>query len=98
VVLAFGHAWPESGTDSVQGRICLYERFIWFPATVWAVLGSFWFIYRRRQIRVVPALAIFATALLYGAQLVVMEGRYRKPIEPIVLLAIYWLAEARRSP
>jgi hypothetical protein len=98
VVLAFGHAWPESGTDSVQGRICLHERWIWFPITVWAVLGSLWFIYRRRQIRFVPALAIFATALLYGAQLVVMEGRYRKPIEPIVLLAVYWLAEARRSP
>jgi len=98
VVLAFGHAWPESGKDSPQGLICLYERWIWFPVTFWAVLGSLWFIYRRRQIRFVPALAIFATALLYGAQLVVMEGRYRKPIEPVVLLALYWLAEARRSP
>lgn len=98
VVLAFGHAWPESGTDNPQGLICLYERWIWFPITLWAVVGSLWLTYRRREIRFVPVLAVFSFALLYGAQLAVMEGRYRKPIEPIMLLAVCWIAERRRSP
>jgi hypothetical protein len=30
------------------------------------------------------------------AQVAFMEGRYRKPLEPVVLLAPLWLWDARR--
>jgi hypothetical protein len=96
VVLAFGHAWPESGLDNTQGRVCVTERWIWFPLTLLAVFGSLRYMVRRRELRLVPALTVFAVCVLYGSQLVVMEGRYRKPIEPLVILAIVWLRDARR--
>lgn len=92
--LAFGHAWPEAGTGSVQSLVCLHERWIWLPIMLAAAFGSVWFLYRRREPRLVPMLAILATATLFGLQLAVMEGRYRKPIEPIWVLTLFWLAEA----
>lgn len=94
VVLTFGHSWPESGTDSLMGQICLQERWIWMPTILTSVIGSLVFMIRRRRLFMVPALVIFATGLLYGLQLVVMEGRYRKPIEPIFFLGIFWLLDA----
>ncbi len=98
IFLAFGHSWPESGKGDLVGRVCLQERWIWLPVTLIAVIGSLVFMIRRRKVYFVPALALFATSVLYGLQLVVMEGRYRKPIEPILFLAIFWLIEARRRP
>jgi hypothetical protein len=97
IFLSFGHSWPESGTGSITGLICLHERWIWLPIMLASVVGSIWFLARRRAFYLVPALAIFAVTLLYGSQVVVMEGRYRKPIEPIAALALFWLVDASDS-
>ena len=100
--LSFGHSWPESGPDTVMGLVCLHERWIWLPIMLSSVIGSSWFFIRRRVFYLVPALGIFAVALLYGSQFVVMEGRYRKPVEPLAVLALFWLADSsgasRRRP
>jgi hypothetical protein len=97
VVLAFGHTWPESGLDSPQGLICTYERWIWLPITLLALYMSLRFIVRERRLAFVPAFGLFAIAVLYGSQLAVMEGRYRKPVEPVMCIAIAWALDARRA-
>jgi hypothetical protein len=53
----------------------------------------------RRKPEFVPLVAvglIFSCYVL--AQVAPMEGRYRKPFEPVVLLAPMWLWERRRGP
>jgi hypothetical protein len=97
VFMLWGHSWPESGKESPQGWICLYERWIWFPLFVTAIVGSVMFFWNKRRFEIVPAFALFSICALASAQLAVMEGRYRRPVEPILILTLFWLIEQIRS-
>ncbi len=89
--LSFGHHWPLAGLDNRSGRICVYERVIWFPLILASTIAClFWL---KRKFSYFPAIVLFATIALYGSQITVMEGRYRKFIEPMVLLAVVASAE-----
>ncbi len=95
IFLSFGHHWPLSGLDNWSGKLCLTERWIWFPIILAStILNLLWL---RRKRAFFPAIALFATIALYGSQITVMEGRYRKFIEPIVLLAVFASVERIRS-
>jgi hypothetical protein len=87
IFLAFGHSWPESGTGSVTNIICLWERWIWFPTIVAAMVLSVRMI-RRRGLHFFPVMSILFVAGLFSAHLAPTEGRYRKPIEPLCLLVV----------
>jgi hypothetical protein len=94
--LTFGHAWPESGKSDWLGKLCLQERWIWCPTILLAIGMSLQFMYRRRRLFFVPAIAVFMTGVLYASLFVVQEGRYRKPFEPLLFLAIASIVEARQ--
>lgn len=96
VFLAFGHSWPDAGKDNIVGRICLHERWIWLPITLYAFFKSLVYI-KRRGPALVPILTVLFTLLLYVASLsAMMEGRYRKPLEPLLIVAVFWLIDARK--
>lgn len=98
VFLTFGHAWPEAGHGDLPARVCLWERWIWFPLILFTFLGSLVRMWRRGP-AFVPLVTVLFTGSLYAAQVALMEGRYRKPIEPVLLLALFWLVAAfRRTP
>jgi hypothetical protein len=92
--LSFSHSWPDSGKENTPGRICLWERWIWFPLIVISFARSLVYV-KRRGVAIVPVLAMLFTVCLYASQATIMEGRYRKPLEPLVMLAVFWLAEAK---
>jgi hypothetical protein len=50
---------------------------------------------RRRGVAIVPLLTVLFTLCLYGSQATIMEGRYRKPLEPLSMLAVFWLTETK---
>lgn len=86
IFLSFGHHWPLSGLDNWNGKICLHERWIWFPIFLASTILSLLWLRRKRAF--FPAITLFATIALYGSQITVMEGRYRKFIEPFTVLAV----------
>ncbi|MBI5496105.1 MAG: glycosyltransferase family 39 protein [Deltaproteobacteria bacterium] len=92
IFLAFGHAWPETQRGSVPGVLCLSERWIWAPAILLALAFCAWRL-RRDGLQFYPVMVILFVGGLFSAQLAPMEGRYRKPIEPIVLLTLAWAVE-----
>lgn len=94
--LTFGHSWPEAGKGNWIGKLCLQERWIWAPLMLVSVFGGLRRMWRRRELYLVPVITIFSLATLYSAQLVVMEGRYRKPIEPLLFLTVIWLFDVVR--
>jgi Dolichyl-phosphate-mannose-protein mannosyltransferase len=97
VYLTFGHAWPDAGKDNPPGRICLWERWIWPPLLLVAVLGAILHL-RRRGPSFVPVLTLFFALSLYGSSvLTMMEGRYRRPLEPLLVVAVFFLLDARRA-
>ena len=92
LLTSFSHSWPDSGKESGPGVICLWERWIWFPLFLASVSKSLLFMFRRRRLYLVPTLALTMILGLYASQITVMEGRYRKPIEPMAVLSLFWLA------
>jgi Dolichyl-phosphate-mannose-protein mannosyltransferase len=91
IFLSFGHHWPLAGLGNTSGKVCVWERIIWFPIFVFSTIGCLWWWRRRRAF--FPIITLFATMALYGSQITVMEGRYRKFIEPIALLGVVASAE-----
>lgn len=91
IFLSFGHCWPMAGFDGGWGTICIWERLIWLPIILVSTIGCLHGLWRRRSF--FPIVALLMTAGLYAAQVTVMEGRYRKFIEPIVLLGVFWSIE-----
>jgi hypothetical protein len=99
IFLSFGHCWPAAGSEGdTADRVCLWERWIWFPLAVVALVGSVVYVARRKA-EFVPLIVIGVLFTCYVIlQVAVLEGRYRKTFEPIVLLAPFWLAERRKDP
>jgi hypothetical protein len=100
VFLSFGHCWPPAGSIGDQaGKICLWERWIWLPLTIITLLGCTVYVTRHKA-EFVPlvALGFIFTVFVLAQGGAPMEGRYRMPLEPLVLLAPIWLWERRRDP
>jgi hypothetical protein len=89
---SFSHSWPDSGRESGPALICLWERWIWLPLFVACVSRVLLLVRRRRELFFVPVVAAMMVLALYASQITVMEGRYRKPVEPMVVLSMFWLA------
>jgi hypothetical protein len=96
LIISFSHSWPDSGKEGTPAVICLWERWIWFPLFVFTFFGSVVYV-RRRGLHMVPVLTALMTLGLYASQGAIMEGRYRKPLEPVVLLAFFWLLDAKMT-
>jgi hypothetical protein len=100
IFLSFGHSWPWAGSiGDLADKCCLWERWIWLPLTIISLIGCT--IYgMRHQAEFVPlvTLGFIFTFFVIAEGGGFMEGRYRKPFEPLVLLAPIWLWERRHDP
>jgi hypothetical protein len=84
--LFFGQSWPNSNQNTVLGWLTLWTRWIWAP--VFALVG--WALctarYRGRA-WVVPLCGFGSICLLLLQNEGVMEGRFREPLDAILLCA-----------
>ncbi len=93
--LAFGQAWPENGASRLS-VLAVWSRWLWLPAVAWVIVaavqrrfhGSGWLL---------PCAALLTLLLLTQEHEAIMEGRYRKPVEPIFLAAIVLSLRARAA-
>jgi hypothetical protein len=100
IFLSFGHCWPPAGSVGDKAdKLCLWERWIWLPLTIVSLVGSVAYL-SRRKVEFVPlvVLAFIFSFFVVAEVASPMEGRYRKPFEPVVLLAPMWLWERRKDP
>jgi uncharacterized membrane protein YoaK (UPF0700 family) len=71
------------------------SRWIWAPLilSVFACnIGEF----VRRRFDLVPVAVTLFTLLMALQNVVIAEGRYRKPVEPLLLLNLVWLLDRKR--
>ena len=74
----------------------MWSRWLWLPAVAWVIVaavqrrfhGSGWLL---------PCAALLTLLLLTQEHEAIMEGRYRKPVEPIFLAAIVLSLRARAA-
>jgi len=96
--LLFGQDWPDNDRTTLVGAASVWMRWLVLPSIVWTAIAAARGAYRGRQ-WLVPASALLSVLLLVVQHEGIMEGRYRKPIEPLLLasIALVWARGTRES-
>ncbi|HTP38489.1 MAG TPA: glycosyltransferase family 39 protein [Steroidobacteraceae bacterium] len=84
--LLFGQSWPDNNLDTLPGAASVWNRWLWLPLMLYILWGAW-----RRAFRgwewLLPVCGLGMMVFLAVQTTAIMEGRYRKPIEPILLAA-----------
>jgi len=90
VLFAFAPSFPDSEPSEWDGWVNFYARWLWAPL-VFVVLLCNVRDFLRRRFEVIPVAVTLYTLFLALQNMVTFEGRYRKPLEPLLLLNVVWL-------
>jgi hypothetical protein len=90
ILFFFAPSWPETGTSEWDGHLEYRTRWIWAP------LILFLFVcnareFARRRFDLIPVAVTLFTLVMALQNAVLTEGRYRKPVEPVLLLNLVWV-------
>jgi len=92
VFFNFAPSWPDNNPDRMWDRAAISMRWIWAPLALTVTLAN---IYYRRQLALSGAgVFAFLTTLpwmLSAVFPVIMQGRYRKPVEGLLLINLLLL-------
>ena len=93
-VFLFAPSWPEYDSDGWDSQLTLYTRWMWAPLIA-VVLG--WNVSRffKRRFDLLPVAVTLFTLFLALQNVATTEGRYRKPLEPLLLMNAVWLISTR---
>ncbi|MBV8939730.1 MAG: glycosyltransferase family 39 protein [Alphaproteobacteria bacterium] len=94
--LVFERSWPDDDTDYAVNRLSIWLRFLWCPLWLYAAWGALTRKLSWRE-RLLPLLCVGMLVLLAFQESGVMEGRYRKPLEPLLLASAVVLARRRSA-
>jgi len=100
VFFTVGGSWPDASRGHDDRSIWMINhtlRWTW-PLIIIAVLLLFPFLRLREEAAYVVGLLFAITLLMYLQQTGVMEGRYRKPFEPLLILAVPVVWQAIKQP
>jgi hypothetical protein len=96
--LLFGQSWPDSDPGTLSGLLTLWTRWLWPPVMLYVAWGALRGRFRGRE-WLLPACALGVLLLLALQSTTIIEGRYRKPIDPILVAAAIILHNrTRRKP
>lgn len=90
LLFLFAPSWPDSGTDTVPGALNHWFRWIWAPLLLLVIAGNIRQ-FLGRIYSLVPILGTASLLLFLLQNNVTMEGRYRKPLEPLILMNAFQL-------
>ena len=89
--LSFGQSWPNNDMNTVSGWLTVWLRWIWVPMIVFVAWGLLdrRFTGRETLLPVSGLVVFFWLALQQSA---ITEGRFRLPLEPILLASAFVLS------
>jgi hypothetical protein len=80
--LGFAQSWPDSNPKFLSGWLTLWMRWLWLPLIMLVAYGAVRRHFKGRE-WLLPALALGMFGFFMVQRVGMMEGRYRKPIDPI---------------
>ena len=96
VYLFFGSSWPDNNRARWLEAVNYHSRWVWAPVTLLLLLGTL-ILWRRLGNTRLLSVLIFTWVLVQGLlPISVNEGRYRKPVEGLLLVQAFVLAGALR--
>jgi len=99
IYLLFGQSWPDNDPHALTGLASVWTRWLWPPLMLLVACGVL-----RRRYRgwewLLPVCALGMLASLAVQRDGIIEGRYRKPIDPVLVAAaivLYYRTRAAHS-
>jgi hypothetical protein len=90
ILFFFTPSWPESAAGEWDGHLDYWSRWLWAPLILVVLVGNVReFVHRRCD--VIPVAVTLFTVFMALQNVVITEGRYRKPVEPLLLLNLVWI-------
>jgi len=89
LLFLFAPSWPDGNRAEWDGWVTHHLRWLWAPL-IFFVLDCNFREFRRRQFNLIPVVVTLFILFLAFQNIVTMEGRYRKPLEPLLLLNLVW--------
>ena len=96
IVILFAPSWPEHDSQQWDSRLEFWARWLWAPLILLVLAYNVREILNRRFDLLPIAITIF-TLFLVLQNVATSEGRYRKPLEPLLLLNVVWLISGSRK-
>ncbi len=84
--LLFGQSWPDNDPNSLSGLATVWTRWLWPPLMLMVACGVVRRGFRGRE-WLLPACALGMLLSLAVQRDGIIEGRYRKPIDPLLVAA-----------
>ena len=96
IYLLFGQSWPDNDPNSLSGLASVWTRWLWPPLMLLVAWGAL-----RRRYRdwewLLPVCALGMLLSLAVQRDGIIEGRYRKPIDPVLVAAAIVLYSRKRG-
>ncbi|HEY3732188.1 MAG TPA: class I SAM-dependent methyltransferase [Steroidobacteraceae bacterium] len=97
IYLLFGQSWPDNDPHALSGLATVWTRWAWPPLMLLVAWGCVRLQFRGRQ-WLLPMCALGMLGSLALQRDGIIEGRYRKPIDPVLVSAAIVLWCRRRAP
>jgi hypothetical protein len=94
--LGFGQLWPANDRNTLLGALTVWARWLWPPIAIAVAVGVVGrrFVGREWLLPISGLLMLALLALQSGG---IIEGRYRLPVDPIILAALVVLCYRARE-
>ena len=96
VLFLFSPSWPEWSVSEWDDKLEFGARWMWAPLIFFVLVFNFR-AFLRRQFELLPVAVTLFTLFLALQNVVTFEGRYRKPLEPLLLLNLVWILAGMRT-
>jgi len=90
ILFFFAPSWPESAWGGWDGNLETSSRWIWAPLILFVLVCNLRDFLRRR-FQLLPVATTLLTLFLALQNLATIEGRYRKAVEPLLLMNFVWI-------
>lgn len=90
MLFLFSPSWPEFESKLWLDHLEFTTRWIWAPIMLFVLVGNL-FQFARKRFELVPVAVTAFTLFLMLQNVVTFEGRYRKPLEPLLLINLVWI-------
>lgn len=90
VIFLFAPSWPDSSQQSWDGWLNYELRWLWAPL-IFLLFKLNYHEFRHGRFDLIPVAVTVLTLVLVFQNMIDMEGRYRKPLEPLLLFNLVWV-------
>ncbi|MBE2203748.1 MAG: glycosyltransferase family 39 protein [Chthoniobacterales bacterium] len=94
VLFLFAPSWPDCNTNEWDGWLTVMSRWMWAPIIFFVLDCNIRDFYKRRFDLLPVATTVFTLFLMFQ-NVATSEGRYRKPLEPLLLMNLVWAITPR---